>query len=161
MEKEKKVIIALYGPANKGKSKTINLLIKLLGGSESDKERRVTLIYEDKKIAITTYGDNGFELNKNTEFFKEESCDILVTATRTKGGSIKALETFETAKEIGRKAIWIAKSYLEYDPSPKKDLKESLYSSQRNAIFEKINMQQAQCMKDLIDMIIKEWDKPE
>ncbi len=159
MEKEKKVIIALYGPADKGKSKTINLLIKLLGGSESDEERRVSLTYEDKKIAITTYGDDSSHLEENTKFFKEESCDILVTATRTKGRSVKTLETFE--KEIGRKAIWIAKSYLDYDPWPRKGLKESLDSSQRNTIFEKINTQQAQCMKDLIDMIIKEWDKPE
>ena len=159
MEKEKKVIIALYGPGNKGKSKTINLLIKLLGGSESDKERRVPLTYGDKKIAITTYGDNDFHLNENIDFFKEESCDILVTATRTKGGSVKTLEAFE--KEIGRKAIWITKSYLDYNPWPRKGLKESLDSRQHDAIFEKINTQQAQCMKDLIDMIIKEWDNPE
>lgn len=159
MEKEKKVIIALYGPGNKGKSKTINLLIKLLGGSESDKERRISLTYEDKKIAITTYGDDDSQLNKNIKFFKEKSCDILVTATRTKGKSVKTLETFE--KEIGRKAIWIAKSYLDYTLKPAKGLKESLDSSQRDAIFDKINTQQAQCMKDVIDMIIKEWDNPE
>ena len=125
MGKEKKVIIALYGPAHKGKTTTLNLLIKSLGGPEGTEDRRVRLSYkkskeenkeenkEEKKIAITTYGDDKEQLQRNVDFFNEESCDIYVTATRTKKGTVEALEDFEE-DDIGTKAIWIYKSYLTY-----------------------------------------------
>lgn len=46
MEREKKVVIALYGPGRKGKTTTLNLLIKLLGGIRRKGDQRVRLNYE-------------------------------------------------------------------------------------------------------------------
>ncbi len=135
-DKEKKAIIGLWGPGEKGKTKTLNLLIKSLGGPEGTVDRRVRLSYKKKRIAITTYGDDKEQLQKNVDFFNEESCDIYVTATRTRGGSVVELEKFE--KKIGAEIIWISKSYS-------------------TSYQELINERQAETIKDVIDSVIDEW----
>lgn len=135
-DKEKKAIIGLWGPGEKGKTKTLNLLIKSLGGPEGTVDRRVRLSYRKKRIAITTYGDDKEQLQKNVDFFNEESCDIYVTATRTRGGSVVELEKFE--KKIGAEIIWISKSYS-------------------TSYQELINERQAETIKDVIDSVIDEW----
>ena len=86
-----------------------------------------------KRIAITTYGDDKWQLQKNVAFFDEESCDIYVTATRTSGGSVVELEKFE--KKIGAEIIWISKSYS-------------------TSYQELINERQAETIKDVIDSVI-------
>ena len=135
-DKEKKAIIGLWGPGEKGKTKTLNLLIKSLGGPEGTEDRRVRLTYKKKKIAITTYGDDKEQLQSNVAFFDEENCDIYVTATRTRGGSVVELEKFE--KKIGAEIIWISKSYS-------------------TSYQELINERQAETIKDVIDSVIDEW----
>ena len=132
-DKEKKAIIALWGPGGKGKSTTLNLLIELLGGIKRKGDQRVRLTYREKKIAITTYGDDKWQIQKNVAFFDEESCDIYVTATRTSGGSVVELEKFE--KKIGAEIIWISKSYS-------------------TSYQELINERQAETIKDVIDSVI-------
>lgn len=132
----KKVIIALYGPENTGKTTTLNFLIELLGGTRGEGDRRILLPYGEKKIAITTWGDNKWQLQGNVDFFKKESCDIYVTATRTRGGSVVELEKFE--KKIGAEIIWISKSY--------------------STSYQKlINERQAETIKDVIDSVIDAW----
>ena len=133
MEREKKVVIALYGPGRKGKTTTLNLLIGLLGGTRKEVDRRLRLTYGGKRIAIATYGDDKWQLQKNDAFFAEESCDIYVTATRTSGGSVVELEKFE--KKIGAEIIWISKSYS-------------------TSYQELINERQAETIKDVIDSVI-------
>ena len=109
-----KKIIALYRRSETGKTSTLNLLIELLDKNKKiEKERliedrRVSISYGSKKIAVTTWGDNGFELKENIKFFKEENCDILVTATRTRGETTKILTDY--AKEIDTEIIWIEKN---------------------------------------------------
>ena len=132
----KKVIIALYGPENTGKTTTLNFLIELLGGIKRNGDQRVRLTYREKKIAITTYGDDKWQLQRNVAFFDGESCDIYVTATRTSGGSVVELEKFE--KKIGVEIIWISKSYS-------------------TSYQELINERQAETIKDVIDSVIDEW----
>ena len=100
-----KQIIALCGRSNTGKTNTLNYLIGLLDKSqEADitaltRDRRVVISYNNKKIAITTCGDNGEELKKNIKFFVENACDILVTATRSKGETRKIISNY--ASKIG------------------------------------------------------------
>ena len=158
----KKVIIALYGPENTGKTTTLNLLIGLLGGPERTEDRRLRLTYGRKRIAIATYGDDKKQLDRNINFFKEESCDIYVTATRTEGGSVDALEAFEE-DDIGTKAIWIYKSYLTYSELTRgkkgKPLKESITKEQIEIIRNTINEQQAKILKATIDLIIDKWEE--
>ena len=109
-----KKIIALYRRSETGKTSTLNLLIELLDKNKKiEKERliedrRVSISYGSKKIAVTTWGDNGFELKENIKFFEEENCDILVTATRTRGETTEILTDY--AKEIDTEIIWIEKN---------------------------------------------------
>lgn len=109
-----KKIIALYRCAKTGKTSTLNLLIELLDKNKEVEEarltedRRVSIFYSNKKIAVTTWGDNGFELKENIKFFKKENCDILVTATRTRGETTEILNDY--AKEINTEIIWIEKN---------------------------------------------------
>ena len=109
-----KKIIALYRRAETGKTSTLNLLIELLDKNKKVEEerliedRRVSISYGSKKIAVTTWGDNGFELKENIKFFEKENSDILVTATRTRGKTTEILNNY--AKEIDTDIIWIEKN---------------------------------------------------
>lgn len=134
MEREKKVVIALYGPGRKGKTTTLNLLIKSLGGLEGTEDRRLRLTYGGKRIAIATYGDDEWQLNKNIKFFDEKSCDIYITATRTKGDTKKVLKKYAKTD-----IIWIGKNYSD-------------------SLHDLINEAQAKELHAFIDLLIDNWD---
>ena len=109
-----KTIIVLYRRANTGKTTTLNYLIRLLDKSKEGEthplteDRRVVISYDNKSIAVTTQGDNKYEINRNIKFFEKEDCDILVTATRSKGQTPRAIYNYH--KEINAKIIWIEKN---------------------------------------------------
>ena len=108
-----KTIIVLYRRANTGKTTTLNYLIGLLDKSKEEmqsltEDRRVVISYDNKSIAVTTQGDNENEINRNIKFFEKEDCDILVTATRSKGQTPRAIYNYH--KEINAKIIWIEKN---------------------------------------------------
>lgn len=134
MGKEKKVVIALYGPGRKGKTTTLNLLIGLLGGTREEVDQRVRLNYEGKDIAIATYGDDEWQLKENIKFFDEKSCDIYITATRTKGDTKKVLKKYAKTD-----IIWIGKNYSD-------------------SLHDLINEAQAKELRAFIDLIIDNWD---
>ncbi|MBF1311184.1 MAG: hypothetical protein HXN09_07405 [Porphyromonadaceae bacterium] len=134
MEREKKVVIALYGPGRKGKTTTLNLLIKSLGGPEETEDRQLRLTYGGKRIAIATYGDDEWQLNKNIKFFDEKSCDIYITATRTKGDTKKVLKQYAKTD-----IIWIGKNYSD-------------------SLHDLINEAQAKELHAFIDLLIDNWD---
>ena len=133
-DKEKKAIIGLWGPGGKGKSTTLNLLIKSLGGPEGTVDQRVRLTYREKRIAITTYGDDEWQLKENIKFFDEKSCDIYITATRTKGDTKKVLKKYAKTD-----IIWIGKNYSD-------------------SLHDLINEAQAKELRAFIDLIIDNWD---
>ena len=93
-----KKIIELSGRADKGKTITLNYLIGFLDKSKEEKEltkdRSVIVCYSNKKIAVTTPGDNIGEIKKNIEFFEKEDCDILVTATRLNRNTINIIDKY-------------------------------------------------------------------
>jgi hypothetical protein len=134
MEREKKVVIALYGPGRKGKTTTLNLLIGLLGGTRKEVDRRLRLTYGGKRIAIATYGDDEWQLNENIKFFDEKSCDIYITATRTKGDTKKVLKKYAKTD-----IIWIGKNYSD-------------------SLHDLINEAQAKELHAFIDLLIDNWD---
>ena len=134
MEREKKVVIALYGPGRKGKTTTLNLLIGILGGTRKEVYRRLRLTYGGKRIAIATYGDDEWQLNKNIKFFDEKSCDIYITATRTKGDTKKVLKKYAKTD-----IIWIGKNYSD-------------------SLHDLINEAQAKELHAFIDLLIDNWD---
>ena len=59
------------------------------------------------KIGVCTPGDNQIEIKENIKFFTENECEIIVTATRTKGSSVDEIEVFKN--EHNAELVWIEK----------------------------------------------------
>ena len=101
-------VIALFGKGGIGKTTTLNLLNNLINpdppATNLRKDDKYTFTYKGKTISITTPGDNAKEINNNNNYAKEKKCDIWVTASRTKGQSVKKLE------EISKNIRWIEKN---------------------------------------------------
>ena len=115
-------IIGLYGHGQCGKSATLNEVKELLreaGKSISKKPHRYsespeTFEYEGQVACVAPAGDTREIVEANCRYFKQKGCDVAISATRTKGGSVDALNEF--ADSEGVKIEWIAKSY-EYNLS--------------------------------------------
>lgn len=110
-------IIGLYGHANCGKSATLNYLKELLrsaGKSISfqphpNNERPETFKYKGLIVCVAPAGDDENAVNNNVRYFKSKNCDVAISATRTKWGSVKALEDFATREGVCIE--WVQKSY--------------------------------------------------
>mgnify|MGYP003413659150 CR=1 FL=1 len=115
-------IIGLYGHGQCGKSATLNELKELLrkaGKSISLAphpycEMPETFEYLGRIVCVAPAGDTREIVEANCRYFKQKGCDVAISATRTKRGSVNALNEF-AAKE-GVEIDWIAKSY-EYNLS--------------------------------------------
>lgn len=86
MKKEKKVIIALYGDQNTGKTTTLHkLALELLESIAIEEDLQVVFSYEDEKIAISTGGDDKGVFEENTTLYNDKEWEpaILATPTRT------------------------------------------------------------------------------
>lgn len=132
-----KKIIGLYGLPNTGKTTTLKRLIRLFGENANGENPVIIDDYRGKKIVIAPGGDTPGVVEANVKTFKEKKADILVSATRTKGGSQDALK--EHAKKIGTDVIWIGKNYSA-------------------SLHEFINKVQVQELRAFIDLIIDNWD---
>ena len=132
-----KKIIGLYGLPNTGKTTTLKRLIGLFGENANRENPVIIDDYRGKKIVIAPGGDTPGVVKANVETFKEKKADILVSATRTKGGSQDALK--EHAKKIGTDVIWVGKNYSA-------------------SLHEFINEVQVQELRAFIDLIIDNWD---
>lgn len=110
-------IIGLYGHGNCGKSHTLNYLKELLrvaGKSISlkphpDCEDPETFEYQGMIVCVAPGGDDEWRVRKNVEYFKSKHCDVAISATRCKGGSVEALREYEQSE--GVKIEWKPKSY--------------------------------------------------
>lgn len=81
MEKEKKVIIALYGPQGRGKTTTLRkLALEFLDSPEVKEDIQIGFLFGEKKIVVSTAEDD----QVNTSFCEELGAHVLVTATRGK-----------------------------------------------------------------------------
>ena len=81
-------VIALFGKGGTGKTTTLNLLHNLINPDNpitDGKDHRRDFTYKGKTIFIATPGDNEAEIDENIKRARKENCDILVTASRTKG----------------------------------------------------------------------------
>lgn len=115
-------IIALYGHANCGKSATLNMLKELLrcaGKSIStvphpNSDTPETFEYNGLIVSVAPGGDTRAIVESNCRYFKSKNCDVAISATRTSGGSVEALQHIEQEKQT--KIEWIRKSY-EYNLS--------------------------------------------
>lgn len=68
-----------------------------------------TFEYNGLLICVAPGGDTRAVVERNVRYFKLKRCDVAISATRTKWGSVEALE--EYAKEEGVEIEWIQKSY--------------------------------------------------
>lgn len=87
MEKEKKVVIALWGLQGRGKTTTLRKLAQeFLKSIKMEEDLQVVLSYVGKKIAISTGGDDKGIFEENTTLYNGKECApaILATPTRTK-----------------------------------------------------------------------------
>ena len=87
-DKEKKAIIALWGPQSTGKTTTLRkLALEFLKSIKMEEDLQVVFSYAGEKIAISTGGDDKGIFEENTTLYngKKWIPDILATPTRTKG----------------------------------------------------------------------------
>lgn len=91
-----KLVLCLYGAANVGKSETLTELGRALfakaryyyeqKGQHGSRDRRIALKFHRHIIGIGTYGDDQDAIDRNFKFFKDQGCDIGITAARVEGG---------------------------------------------------------------------------
>lgn len=115
-------IIGLYGHGNCGKSETLNELKELLraaGKSISLAEHPYcdmpeTFEYKGLIVCVAPGGDTRDIVEENCRYFKIKGCDVAISATRTKWGSVDALKEFAEKESLDIE--WVPKSY-EYNLS--------------------------------------------
>lgn len=114
MESHKPKIIALWGKKSRGKTHTLNLVATLLKFNRDaaiikgeipanlSNDSIYIVEYNNKKIGIVTYGDDGKTLS---EAFCdiENDCDLYICATRTKDSSV------EFARNEFYNILWVEK----------------------------------------------------
>jgi len=107
-------LIALFGPSSCGKTQSIkmvyNKFIKSKGVKIIEEEIRNDICtifsYKEKKIGITSQGDNKGLLEPKLEKFRKEGCNIILCASRTRGGTCDAIYKLQNEYEIN----WVKKS---------------------------------------------------
>lgn len=129
MEKEKKVIIALYGDQNTGKTTTLRKLAQeVLKSLEEEEDIQVVFSYKKKKIAISTGGDDKGIFEENTDLYKKKGekkeeeeeevnwkPDTFATPTRTdKINELYSLHSFSEELQNGDKTTVLRKLSREF-----------------------------------------------
>jgi hypothetical protein len=100
-----KTLIDVRGVAQKGKSTTIKCVYRKLleknaeifnvkDWDEGRKEIRALLKIGDIIVGIETRGDDRSFVEKALDIFKKNECNIIICATRTKGGTLEAVNDF-------------------------------------------------------------------
>lgn len=105
-----KTIICLYATADCGKTKTIRYLFKRLGGDKKVLARTHDFVgdlnFGNKKIGFVSKGDPGSPQWENIEPLAQNNCDIIVTASRTKGDTVYNI--CDIANKYGYTVVWIS-----------------------------------------------------
>lgn len=109
-------IIAIKGRGNCGKSETLGIhlrrILKERSGiphKECWKDTRESIDVNGKVIDICPPGDNSNEVEANISFIEKHPCDVVFTATRSRGRGCWAIDDY--AREEGAELIWIKKEY--------------------------------------------------
>lgn len=112
-----KRIIALYGHAECGKSRTMNILRELIrenGKSISSNppysgEKRETSLLNGQVVCLCPGGDDEAVVKGKFAYAASKNAVIIITACRTRGESINEVYTQE--KNLNIKVEWFRKSY--------------------------------------------------
>ena len=155
-------VLALWGKGSKGKTTTINLLTGLLSNGFTQninfqypvtlpinmgKDNCYIVIYNGKKIGITTRGDTKKALEDDFRWLKQNAgdCDLYVCATRSKGTTCKYIEQEAATSDI----FWIAKASVTHKENG--TYVDSAFITQRQGV---INQKQADYIRNFIDKMI-------
>ncbi|WP_038202263.1 hypothetical protein [Xenorhabdus bovienii] len=113
-----KNMLALKGAGDTGKTTTLKLLIELLKSSNDftcvcqtspeKKEWVAMFTINGIKVGISTAGDDKLTINRRVSKLIKLGCDIIISATRTWGKTVEAIN--ELAKEYHYSLEWIDKS---------------------------------------------------
>ena len=79
-----------------------------------DSDTPETFEYKGMIVCVAPGGDTEEVVKNNVRYFKSKNCDVAISATRCKRGSVTELQKYE--KEMGVKIGWVPKSY-EYNLS--------------------------------------------
>lgn len=115
-----KQIIALFESGEKGKTSTLNMLIYIMelatkGMPELhhlEEDRSEVFNYNGFRIGIATGGDNWDVVDKNCEFFENNKCDIVITATRKRSDSDSVKRIQDFAQVYGLEVEWVRKELV-------------------------------------------------
>lgn len=107
-----KKLIVLSGSSNSGKTETLNFLVSKFGGfSIPGKDGRYICKKNNLTIAICTAGDYEQIINDNISFFDSNfSCDVFISAARSKGSTVVNLSNWAKSKNI--EYNYITKSWI-------------------------------------------------
>ena len=61
-------------------------------------DRKRVFLSKELKIGVATRGDNAYEVKENCKFFESNACDLVFTATRTRGGSCDEIKAYAKSK---------------------------------------------------------------
>ncbi len=106
-----KKIIVLYATANRGKTTTLKILMELLASvSESynvwqEADAWGWFVINGKTVSVCTSGDDESAAKDNIKNYKD--CDVFLSASRTRGGSVTAIEKFAEKEQV--EIDWVEK----------------------------------------------------
>lgn len=109
-------IIALYRAGDKGKTETLNYVIEILQAITTRSltplvpnytDRKATFVFNGLTVSVCTAGDNATEIKQNEAYFNNQKCDIAITASRSKGESVDAINAM--ANSNGASIQWVRK----------------------------------------------------
>lgn len=107
MQKNNLTVIALQGKGSIGKTQTLKQVLFMLSKGAIKETKATVIDYKNKRIGITTYGDNKEELENLFEFYTD--CDIYVCACRTKGETVKYLSELTSKGKLIYHGKWFTK----------------------------------------------------
>lgn len=110
-------VVVLQGKGSTGKTSTLNCLVEKLESEGKklqeilirEEDRNVILDYHNKRIGVTTLGDDVSSLKRAFCWMEEcGGCDLYVCASRTSGETCKYIRE-QFAKGV---VLWVGRSYV-------------------------------------------------
>ncbi|WP_042366740.1 hypothetical protein [Bacteroides neonati] len=111
-----KKIIALYRRGDTGKTETLNYVIEILNTITTGNliplvpnhtDRQATFVFNGLTVSVCTAGDNAAEIKQNEAYFNNQKCDIAITASRSRGESVDAINAMANSNGVGIQ--WVRK----------------------------------------------------
>lgn len=112
-----KKVIALWGSGDSGKTSTLKIvhseLLKLSDSfleefRETGDDIRDVLMINGIKIGIESQGDPGSRLEESLKIFKENGCELIICATRSRGSTVVLVDNLKPLYHIS----WRGQSQL-------------------------------------------------